>query len=117
MSGTATQFRNDLERAVFTAVYQSRQQQRLRAIALALFLFQHLLRGIFIALFFSLALLGALFHAPQGGRIFYLMVLLPGAAGWVIVMLRGVRHDYRTRVKGKILKPGALRRLWQDDAD
>lgn len=102
---------DDLESAVFLAVYQSRQQRLARLLATALLSIKHAIRGI-------------LFSWPL-----YLLALLPLAledlAGWWVVVFllpaviisgyilgKGIREDYSEKIAGSILKRQHFRNLF-----
>jgi len=103
---------NDLEAAVFQAVYNSFEQRRLRVTAIILLSIKHGMRGVIFSwpLYF----------------IALVPFLLPSEAGWWVVLFvfpallvsgsilfRGVREDYALLVAGQLLKADQiLRILW-----
>ena len=102
---------NGLQRAVFDAVYASREQRRRRRLA-ALYLYgRHFLHGLMLTWPFFLLLGAGLFHADS--VLFYLLLafLVPGLLGWLLIYGKGARRDYERLVRGRILHKGYLRSL------
>ncbi len=101
---------NEFERGVCEALYRSPEQRRRRiAIAFALGL-KHGLRGLLFS--WPLYLLGfAALALPHAGGRWLALFLLPGL--WVsgLILVRGVREDYRRFLHRVVLKPRVLKHL------
>ena len=103
--------RNELQQAVFQAVYRSRQQRARRALAIIMLGLKHGLRGLLFIWPAYLAVLGAL-SLQGGGRLAFLAILIPGLGVALHVLIKGVRADYADRVEGKVLPKTFVRRLF-----
>jgi hypothetical protein len=102
--------RNDVERAVFLAVYNSPRQRLHRANAHLLLGLKHGLRGLLFSWpLYLLPLAAKLLQATYLPLI--VLLLLPGLALSAVILLRGVREDYARFVNGRILQPGYPARL------
>jgi hypothetical protein len=102
--------RNDFERAVFLAVYNSPRQRLHRAIARLLLGLKHGLRGVLFSWpLYLLPLAATLLQATYLPLIG--LLLLPGLALSGVILLRGVREDYARFVNGVILQSGYPARL------
>jgi len=100
---------NELQRAVFDAVYRSRRQRLLRLAAVFLLGLRHGARGV--AFSWPLYALGiAAAWLPAGGRLL-LLALLPALAVSGYILVIGVRSDYAAMVAGAILQGRRLGRL------
>jgi hypothetical protein len=102
--------RNDLERGVFLALYQSRTQRIHRAIACTLLGFKHGLRGILFSWPLYLLPLAAWLLQVTWLPVIAAL-LLPGLLISGMILRRGVRADYTRLVEGCILQPGYPGRL------
>jgi len=102
--------RNEFERGVFLALYNSRKQRVHRVIARILLGLKHGLRGILFSWpLYLLPLAAWLLQARYLPLI--LLLLLPGVyISWVI-LVRGIGEDYANHVEGFILRPGYPARL------
>ena len=83
----------EFETGIFMAAYASPLQRRRRALALMLLGFKHMLRGL-------------AFSWPA-----YLLLLVPALALSLVILARGVRDDYHSRVNGVLLDGGFVRGL------
>ncbi|MGB7934894.1 MAG: hypothetical protein WCH04_22275 [Gammaproteobacteria bacterium] len=102
--------RNDFERGVFLAVYNSPRQRLHRVIARVLLGLKHGLRGLLFSWpLYLLPLAATLLKATYLPLI--VLLLLPGLALSGMILLRGVREDYLHFVNGCILQPGYPVRL------
>jgi len=102
--------RNDFERGVFLALYNSRRQRLRRALARVMLGLKHGLRGILFSWPLYLLPLAAGFLQAHYLPL-VLLLLLPGVCISGIILLRGVREDYGRMVNGCILRPGYLGRI------
>jgi hypothetical protein len=97
--------RNDFERGVFLALYNSRRQRMHRMIARVILCFKHGLRGtLFSWPLYLLPLAAWILQVAYLPVI--LLLLLPGLYISAMILLRGVREDYTRLVSGFILRPG-----------
>ncbi len=104
------EIKNEFERGVFLAVYDSARQKRRRRLAATLLCLKHVLRGLLFS--WPLYMLAwAATRLPGQASLVFLPLLLP--AIWVswTILSRGVREDYRNLVEGSILHPGFLGRM------
>jgi len=91
----------EFERAVFLAAYHSLQQRRRRHWALLGLVAKHGLRGLaFSWPAYVLAL--AAVYSDTSHALAYLAVLLLAVGVSGMILIRGVRDDYRTRVQGRL---------------
>jgi hypothetical protein len=102
--------RNDFERGVFQALYDSRVQRMHRLLARGILVIKHTLRGLLFS--WPLYLLPLAAWALQARYLpLILALLLPGLVVSGLILRRGIREDYAALVDGHILRPGYLRRL------
>jgi hypothetical protein len=100
----------EFETGIFMAAYESALQRRRRATALVLLAAKHALRGLaFSWPAYVLAL--AAFASSQVHALAYLLLLIPALALSATILLRGVRDDYRSRVRDTLLADGYARAL------
>jgi len=100
----------ELEQGIFTAAYGSPLQRRRRALAVVLLGVKHVLRGLLFSWpAYVLAL--AAFYSGQVHALAYLLLLIPALAVSLAILTRGVRDDYRSRVKDVLLETGFVRGL------
>ena len=105
-----TDIKNDFERGVFLAVYDSPIQKYHRFIAAAMLTVKHALRGVFFSWPLYLLTLAA-YAIPGSSWPVFLLLLFPGVyVSWVILS-RGVKEDYTNLVDGYILRSGYLGRM------
>ena len=105
-----TDIRNDFERGVFLALYNSRRQRAHRVIARIILGLKHGLRGVLFSWpLYLLPLAAWLLQARYLPLI--LLLLLPGI--WIsgTILKRGVHEDYAHLVKDHILRAGYPGRL------
>lgn len=101
---------SEFERGVFLATYASPQQKRRRALALAVLVVKHAVRGLLFSWpAYVLAL--AAYHSGTVHAALYLLLLVPALGVSLLILVRGVRDDYRVHVKGLLLQPGFAREL------
>lgn len=101
---------SELERAVFRALYRSREQRWRRIGAGAVLCLRHSARGMLFSWpLYLLAAAGFLVAAPINILLWSLAVPAIGLSFYILA--RGVREDYRIKVTGRILQPGDLARL------
>ena len=102
--------RNEFERGVFLALYNSRQQRMRRAIARIILGLKHGIRGILFS--WPLYLLPVAAWLLQARYLpLILLLLLPGIYISGVILVRGVGEDYANHVDGLILRPGYPGRL------
>jgi hypothetical protein len=105
-----TDIRDDFERGVFLALYNSRRQRVHRIIARTILGLKHGLRGILFSWpLYLLPLAAWLLQARYLPLI--LLLLLPGIYISGVILVRGVGEDYANHVEGLILRPGYPGRL------
>ena len=100
----------EFERGVFIAAYQSSQQKRRRFFAVLLLGLKHALRGLLFSWPAYVLALAAYYSAAVHALV-YGLVLVPPLGLSIVILMRGVRDDYRERVKGLLLQPGFAREL------
>lgn len=101
----------ELEKAVFKSLYQSREQQWRRKVALGLLIVKHMVRGLMV-LWPIYLLLVLLMVVPKGEHQgLYYLALLPGLLMWIYVFIRGARRDCARVVNGRLLKKGYVATL------
>lgn len=101
---------SEFERGVFIATYESSQQKRRRAMAVGVLGMKHALRGLLFS--WPAYVLGlAAYHSGAVHAVVYLLLLVPALGLSVVILVRGVRDDYRERVKGLLLQQGFAREL------
>lgn len=111
------EIKQEFEREVFLAVYRSRVQRLRRLHAAGMILALHLLRGALIGLPIYLVALALMFSPRVAGRAWYLLILLPGLAGWLWVLVRGARADYLRAVDRRLLERPFSYRMLSDGVD
>ena len=103
---------NEFERGVFLAVYRSPRQTWWRRIAMLVLMLKYLVRGLVIIWPAYVIALALLLVPGAENYLYYFMMLLPGAVVWLLIYMKGARHDYATRVDGHILKQGFIKELF-----
>lgn len=111
------EIKQEFEREVFLVVYRSRAQRLRRLRAAGMILALHLLRGALIGLPIYLVALALMFSPRVEGRAWYLLILLPGLAGWLWVLARGARADYSRAVDQRLLERPFSYRMLSDGVD
>ena len=102
--------KHPLARAVFTSVYNSRAQRGLRFGAGLLLFGKHTLRGLLFSWpVYLLAVAG--FYSAGWLSILLWSLAVPGIALSVHILARGIREEYRARVRGQLLAGADLRKL------
>ena len=117
MNRPAPSSRNEptLTEAVFRSVYGSRAQRRRRLAAGLLLTAKHGLRGLLFSWpVYLLAVAGI--YASGWLRALLWVIALPGVGLSLLILQRGIREEYQSRVNGRLLQRGALRRLLQRGA-
>lgn len=101
---------SEFERGVFMATYASPLQKRRRAFAVVVLIVKHVVRGLLFSWpAYVLAL--AAYHSGAVHAVVYLLLLVPALGVSMLILVRGVRDDYRVYVKGLLLQPGFAREL------
>lgn len=103
---------DEFRRAVFLAVYQSRQQRMRRVTAMLVLLLKYLLRGLIILWPIYVVFLAVLVFPNVRQYLWYFLVLLPGLFIWIIIYLKGARLEYKSYVTGFILENGFIKQLF-----
>lgn len=102
--------RNDFERGVFLALYNSRRQRIHRVMARVILVIKHTLRGLLFS--WPLYLLPLAAWALQARYLpLILLLLIPGVYVSGRILRRGIREDYARLVDGIILRAGYPGRL------
>jgi len=105
-----SEIKNDFERGVFLAVYNSRKQRYHRSAAAVALALKHAMRGVLFSWPLYLLALAA-FAVPGSFMLIFILLLMPAAyVSWVILS-RGVKEDYEKLVDGYILRSGYLGRM------
>jgi hypothetical protein len=100
----------EFETGIFMAAYDSPLQRRRRRVAIALLGLKHTLRGLLFSWpAYVLAL--AAFASGQVHALAYLLLLIPALGVSGAILLRGVRDDYRNRVRNVLLADRFVREL------
>ena len=100
----------ELEVGIFLAAYDSGAQRRRRVLALVLLGVKHSLRGLLFS--WPAYVLGlAAFYSVQVYALVSMRLLVPAVILSGVILLRGVRDDYRDRVKGVLLNTDFARGL------
>ena len=105
------EIKNDFERGVFIALYNSRKQKQHRIVAGIMLGIKHVLRGLLFS--WPLYLLTIMAYLIPGLSVLVaIMFLLPAIyVSWVILS-RGIKDDYNELVEGHLLRSGYLRRMF-----
>ena len=102
--------KNEFERGVFLAVYNSSKQRYHRKVAGVALAMKHALRGLLFSWPLYLLALAA-YAVPGSFMLVFILLLMPAVyVSWVILS-RGVKEDYEKLVDGYILKSGYLGRM------
>ena len=100
----------ELEVGIFMAAYDSVRQRRRRVLAMVLLGVKHTLRGLLFS--WPAYVLGlAAFYSAQVYALVSMLLLVPAVVLSGVILVRGVRDDYRDRVKGVLLNTGFARGL------
>lgn len=100
----------EFERGIFLASYHSPQQRRRRFIAVLLLGVKHALRGLLFS--WPAYVLGlAAYYSAAVHAVAYLLLLVPALGLSIVILVRGVRDDYRERVKDLLLEKRFAREL------
>jgi len=105
-----SEIKNDFERGVFLAVYNSRQQRYNRIIASTVLVMKHVVRGLLFSWPLYLLALAA-YSIPDGSVWVVFFLLLPAVyISWGILS-KGIREDYEHIVYGYLLRSGYIGRI------
>ena len=110
ISKRLSEIKNDFERGVFLAVYNSRKQRYHRSMAAAMLAIKHVLRGFLFS--WPLYLLALAAYSISDSSVWLVLLLLLPAmyVSWVILS-RGIKEDYENLIDGYLLRSGYLGRL------
>lgn len=101
---------SEFERGVFMSAYASAQQKRRRTLAVGVLIAKNALRGLLFS--WPAYVLGlAAYNSGVAHAVVYLLLLVPALGLSATILVRGVRDDYRARVKGLLLQRGFAREL------
>ena len=105
-----SEIKNEFERGVFIAVYQSRKQKVNRMSAVLMLIIKHVLRGVLFS--WPLYMLAYAFYVlPDMPLLLSVLFIIPGIyVSWVILS-RGIKEDYEHLINGYILRSGFLGRI------
>lgn len=102
--------KNDFERGIFLAVYNSRRQRYHRMIAALVLGLKHMLRGLLFSWPLYLLALAA-YAIPDASIWMVFFLLLPAVyVSWTILS-RGIKEDYENLVDGYLLRSGYIGRI------
>ncbi len=102
--------KNDFERGVFLAVYNSDKQRYHRNVAALMLAVKHVVRGFLFSWPLYLLALAA-YSLPDASVWLVLLLLLPAMyVSWVILS-RGIKEDYKSLIDGYLLRSGYIGRL------
>ena len=105
---------NDLDRAVFLAVYYSPVQRRRRLMAMLAIAVRHLLGGLWYLWPVAVVVTVIALLPVAWEHAVYLAALLPGLLLWLAIQGSGVRRDYTQLVRNRLLPKGFIRNLFRD---
>ena len=96
-----SEIKNDFERGVFLAVYDSKKQRFYRLLFIVVLCLKHILRGLLFSWPLYLLALTPTFMPAD----FWWMVMFVFPALYVssLILKRGIREDYEKFVKGYVL--------------
>lgn len=104
------EIRNEFERGVFLAVYNSRKQRYHRAAALTFLIMKHVLRGLLFSWPLYLLPLAA-YAVPESFMLVFVLLLMPAVYVSWLILSRGIKEDYEKLINGYILRSGYLGRM------
>lgn len=105
-----SEIRNDFERGVFLAVYNSRKQRYHRSMAAAMLVIKHVLRGLLFS--WPLYLLALAAYSISDSSVWLvLLLLLPAMYVSWIILSRGIKEDYENIIDGYLLRSGYIGRI------
>ena len=102
---------NELERAVFLSVYNSRQQRFKRVVAMVALIIKYISCGLILIWPVYLLFLLLLLSPSTSEYIWYTMLLSPALIFWLSIYLKSARKEYRRLVKDHVLNKGFVRDL------
>jgi len=102
--------RNDFERGVFVAVYNSRKQKYNRIVAVSVLTLKHVLRGLLFSWPLYLLALAA-YSIPDSSVWLVLLLLLPAMIVSWTILNRGIKEDYENLIEGYLLRTGYIGRI------
>lgn len=104
---------NELERAVFLAIYDSRVQRQRRSLARVVLILKHILRGLFYIWPVYLVFIALLLLPVSGSRLVFLFVLMPGLLVWSTIYIKGAQDDYCQYVRGHLMEKGFIMTIFR----
>jgi len=102
---------SELERAVFLAVYNSRQQRLKRVVALFALIIKYIGCGLILIWPVYLLFLLLILSPVSAEYIWYTLAFIPALIFWHSIYLKSVRKEYRRLVKNHLLNKGFIREL------
>lgn len=101
---------SEFEQGIFLAAYNSPLQRRRRLQAVLLLGMKHGLRGLLFS--WPAYVLGlAAYTSEAVHAVAYALLLVPALGLSIVILMRGVRDDFRDRVNGLLLEKGYVRGL------
>ncbi len=105
-----SEIKNELERGIFLAVYNSSKQKFSRRVAFVVLVVKHVSRGLLFSWPLYLLALAA-YSIPDASIWIVLLLLLPAMyISWGILS-RGIREDYEHQIYGYLLRSGYIGRM------
>ena len=105
-----SEIKNDFERGVFLAVYNSPKQRSQRIAVGVILTVKHIMRGFLFSWPLYLLALAA-YSLPETSVWLVLLLLLPAMYISWIILSRGIKEDYEHLVIGYLLRSGCLGRI------
>jgi len=102
---------SELERAVFLAVYNSRQQRINRFVAMISLIIKYISCGLILIWPVYLLFLFLILSPVSSEYIWYTLAFVPGLIFWLRIYLKSAMREYRRLVINHILNKGFIREL------
>lgn len=97
---------SELEKAVFLAVYRSRQQRIKRVVAMFVLIIKYISCGLILIWPVYLLLLLMILSPAASEYLWYSVFFIPGAIFWLKIYLKSAFKEYKRLVKNHILSKG-----------
>jgi len=102
---------SELEKAVFIAVYNSRQQRFNRGIAMISLHIKYISCGLILVWPVYLLFILLVMSPATAEYIWYALAFIPGLIFWLRIFYKSAIKEYRRMVKNHILNKGFIRGL------
>ena len=102
---------SELEKAVFLAVYHSRQQRIKRIIAMVSLVIKYISCGLILVWPVYLLFIVLILSPVTSEYVWYTLAFIPGLFFWLRIYIRSAVKEYRRLVKDHILNKGFVREL------